>query len=289
MRTVPGSDPGLSQSGADARHADQPTTLSAVVMCGIVGISSSHRIVDRRWLAEGRDRLQHRGPDDAGEYWSEDGRAGLGHRRLSIVDLSPSGHQPMQSEDGRLVITFNGEIYNHRELRETLKGLGHSFRSSSDTEVVLAAYRQWGRAFLERLNGMFAMGILDVQARTMLIARDRAGEKPLFYRAIPGELRFASELKALLADPQIARQIDADAMDCYLTMGYVPGERCILTGMNKLEAGHAACFSLDSGELLHWRYWSLPDLAPGSDAVDDAQGQIAPGIAGRLRIGRTCI
>lgn len=242
-------------------------------MCGIVGIASSRRIGDRQWLIEGRDRLHHRGPDDAGEYWSEDGRVGLGHRRLSIVDLSPSGHQPMQSDDGRLVIAFNGEIYNHRELRETLKGLGHHFRSSSDTEVVLAAYRQWGRAFLARLNGMFAMGLLDVQARTILIARDRAGEKPLFYRAVPGELRFASELKALLADPQIARRIDADALDCYLTMGYVPGGLCILKGMNKLEAGHAACFSLDSGQLDLWRYWSLPDLAPGADTVDE-QGLI---------------
>ena len=240
-------------------------------MCGIVGIASSRRIGGRQWLTEGRDQLRHRGPDDAGAYWSEDGKVGLGHRRLSIVDLSPSGHQPMQSDDGNLVIVFNGEIYNHRELRETLTGLGHRFRSSSDTEVVLASYRQWGHAFLERLNGMFAMAVLDVQARTMLLARDRAGEKPLFYQAGSGELRFASELKALLADPQVSRQIDAGALDCYLTMGYVPGGLCILKGMNKLEAGHAACFSLDSGNMHLWRYWSLPDLAPGADDLDDQE------------------
>ena len=240
-------------------------------MCGIVGIASSRRIIDRQWLTAGRDLLSHRGPDDAGEHWSEDGRVGLAHRRLSIIDLSPSGHQPMHSTDGNLVITFNGEIYNHRELRETLKGFGHVFRSSSDTEVVLAAFAHWGRAFLSKLNGMFALGIWDVRARSLLIARDRAGEKPLFYQATAGELRFASELKALMADPSIDRRIDADALDCYLTMGYIPGALCILQGMKKLEAGHAACFSLDSGQLELWRYWSLPDLAADAEAADDQE------------------
>ena len=240
-------------------------------MCGIVGIASSRRIIDRQWLTAGRDLLSHRGPDDAGEHWSEDGRVGLAHRRLSIIDLSPSGHQPMHSTDGNLVITFNGEIYNHRELRETLKGFGHVFRSSSDTEVVLAAFAHWGRAFLSKLNGMFALGIWDVRARSLLIARDRAGEKPLFYRATAGELRFASELKALMADPSIDRRIDADALDCYLAMGYIPGALCILQGMRKLEAGHAACFSLDSGQLELWRYWSLPDLAADAEAADDQE------------------
>ena len=238
-------------------------------MCGIVGIASTQAIGNRNWLAVGRDAMAHRGPDDAGEFWSIDGRVGLAHRRLSIVDLSPSGHQPMQAADGRLSIVFNGEIYNHRELRRVLEGLGHQFRSSSDTEVVLAAYFQWGRGFLQHLNGMFALAIYDAQERALLLARDRAGEKPLFYRAVAGEIRFASELKALLADPGLARRIEPAALDCYLTMGYIPGALCIFQGVHKLEAGHALSFSLDSGRVESWRYWSLPALVCDGASPDD--------------------
>lgn len=238
-------------------------------MCGIVGIASTQAIDNRGWLVTGRDALAHRGPDDAGEFWSVDGRVGMAHRRLSIVDLSPSGHQPMHAADGRLSIVFNGEIYNHRELRRVLEGLGHRFRSSSDTEVVLASYLEWGRGFVQRLNGMFALAILDTQERTLLMARDRAGEKPLFYRAQAGEIRFASELKALLADPGLERRIEPPALDCYLTMGYIPGGLCIYKGFHKLEAGHALSFSLDHGRIESWRYWSLPALDGDAAARDD--------------------
>ena len=123
-------------------------------MCGIVGIAASARISNREWLRAGRDAMRHRGPDGAGEWWSADGRMGLGHRRLAIIDLSPSGHQPMQDATGDLCIAFNGEIYNFRELRTELIGRGHSFRSHSDTEVILAAYHEWGEDCLSRLNGI---------------------------------------------------------------------------------------------------------------------------------------
>ncbi|MGA9549111.1 MAG: asparagine synthetase B, partial [Rhodomicrobium sp.] len=190
-------------------------------MCGIVGVAARTPIRSRGWLAAGRDAMAHRGPDDSGEYWSDDGRVGFGHRRLSIIDLSAAGHQPMQTPDGQLCITFNGEIYNYTELKRELESCGHAFRSSSDTEVILAAYRQWGKDCLSRLHGMFAFAVYDKRAATVFLARDRAGEKPLFYRHAGGELRFASELKALLADPELPRRVNRVALDCYLAAGYI--------------------------------------------------------------------
>lgn len=238
-------------------------------MCGIVGIAAVVPPADRTWLLAGRDAMAHRGPDDAGQWWSDDGRVGFGHRRLAIVDLSPLGHQPMRLEARGLTIAFNGEIYNFRELRQELGQLGHAFRSHSDTEVLLAAYAQWGNAFLGRLNGMFAIALHDAPRNALLLARDRAGEKPLFYRAMDREIRFASELKGLLADKSLPRRVDGEALDCYLSMGYVPGQRCILQGFAKLPPAHAALFDLTRGSLEIWRYWQLPEspaAARGSEA-----------------------
>ena len=239
-------------------------------MCGLVGIAAMTPVADRRWLAEGRDAMVHRGPDDAGEWWSGDGRVGLAHRRLSILDLSPAGHQPMQDAAGDVTIVFNGEIYNFIELRELLVSRGAVFRSRSDTEVILAAYREWGAEFLSRLNGMFALALYDAEKRIVLLARDRAGEKPLFYHQAGGVLRFASELKGLLADRSLERRIDPEALDCYLAVGFVPGERCILQGFKKLQAAHALQFSLHSGETRLWRYWQAPALTgSGAGSPDD--------------------
>jgi asparagine synthase (glutamine-hydrolysing) len=229
-------------------------------MCGILGIASQAPIAHRAWLVAGRDAMIHRGPDDAGEWWSADGRVGLAHRRLSIIDLSFAGHQPMQDESGMLSIVFNGEIYNFGDLRNELIAKGHSFRSHSDTEVILAAYREWGTECLSHLNGMFALALFDARDQTVFLARDRAGEKPLFYHHRNGELRFASELKALLADPVLRRQIEPEALDCYLAMGYVPGERCILKGFNKLPPAHAMLFNLQNAKTRVWRYWQLPEI-----------------------------
>jgi len=228
-------------------------------MCGIVGVAcSSGASHDAGLLIRQRDALAHRGPDDAGAWWSDDARVGLAHRRLAILDLSATGHQPMQDESGHLHITFNGEIYNHQELRRELATKGYGFRSTSDTEVILVAYREWGAECLQRLNGMFAFGLYDDQQRTLFVARDRSGEKPVFYAMAKGKLSFASELKALLVDPGFPRQIDPEALDCYLAFGYVPGERCILRGFSKLPPAHAMKFELDSGALSIWRYWQLP-------------------------------
>jgi asparagine synthase (glutamine-hydrolysing) len=229
-------------------------------MCGIVGTGSTAALPNRSWLAVGRDAMTHRGPDDAGEWWSADGRVGLAHRRLSIVDLSPLGHQPMHLVERGLSIVFNGEIYNHNELRQDLAALGFTFHSHSDTEVLLVAYAAWGEECLSRLNGMFAFALYDYPRRTLFLARDRAGEKPLFYRLANGTLQFASELKALMANPANPRSINAEALDCYLAMGYVPGERCMLRGFNKLPPAHAMRFDLQSGKAEVWRFWQLPQL-----------------------------
>ena len=232
-------------------------------MCGFVGIAAVAPRDDRAWLTVARDTLAHRGPDDAGEWWSEDGRVGLAHRRLAILDLSSAGRQPMGDVRGELWIVFNGEIYNFRELREELGRKGHSFRTRTDTEAILAAYREWGTDCLHRFNGMFAFALYDRPRRRLFLARDRAGEKPLFYRLAAGEVRFASELKALLADPLLPRVIDHEALDCYLAFGFVPGERCILQGVSKLPPSHALTFDLESGQTQVWRYWDLP--APPAD------------------------
>ncbi|SRR6266571_1573952 len=235
-------------------------------MCGIVGFVSNHPIVDRAWLTVGRDALHHRGPDGAGVWWSSDGRAGLAHRRLAVIDLSPGGHQPMSDASGHLCITFNGEIYNYRDLRRELEAHGHSFRTASDTEVLLEAYRAWGTDCLSRLNGMYAFALYDSTSRRLFLARDRAGEKPLFYSYTAGKFVFASELKALMADPEFPRVLDLDGLDHYLAYGYVPGDLCILRGVRKLPQGHAMTYDLETDSLRVWRYWQLPEPCLSSKA-----------------------
>jgi asparagine synthase (glutamine-hydrolysing) len=240
-------------------------------MCGIIGIADPKGIADRGWLTAGRNVMRHRGPDDAGEWSSSDGSVEFGHRRLSIIDLSPAGHQPMRDITGELCIVFNGEIYNFQDLRRELLSKGHLFRSRSDTEVILAAYRQWGVDCVARLNGMFSFALYDAHRRMLFLTRDRAGEKPLFYHHSNGALRFASELKALLADLALQRNIDAGSLDCYLACGYVPADRCILRGFSKLPPAHSMCFDLESGKLRVWRYWQPPEIeAPApKEQVDE--------------------
>lgn len=248
-------------------------------MCGIIGIGSTKPVENRNWLASCRDTMTHRGPNDFGEWWSEDGRVGLGHRRLSILDLSPTGQQPMRNQTLGLSITFNGEIYNHLELKDELEkqdfgsrnseqinSHGHDnawserkmWKGSSDTEVLLAAYAKWGEDCLRHLNGMFVFAIYDQRKQRLFLARDRAGEKPLFYRWENGKLWFASELKALMAVPGLPRKVAPEGLDCYLAIGYVPGEMCILEGYRKLPPGHAMTFDLNRGAHLIWRWWRPP-------------------------------
>ena len=170
-------------------------------MCGIVGLFSTYPSDNECLLIRMRDTMIHRGPDDSGIWWSKDRRLGLGHRRLSILDLTPTGHQPMEDSAGQYVITFNGEIYNYIDLRTYLIKKGHSFRSTSDTEVLLESYKEWGVKCLDHLNGTFAFAIFDLERHKIFLARDRAGEKPLYFKPSPDRFIFASELKALMADP----------------------------------------------------------------------------------------
>ncbi len=231
-------------------------------MCGIMGVTASRQALDHADLSLMRDTMTHRGPDDAGLWFSKDGQTGLAHRRLAIVDLSPGGHQPLQDSDGHCHITFNGEIYNYRELRDRLRGIGYQFRSESDTEVLLAAYQAWGVDCVDALNGMFAFAIYDELHETLFLARDRAGEKPLFYRHAQGMFWFSSELKALLAHPEFPRRLDPRALDFYLAFGYVPGDQCMLAGVRKLPPGHALTYDLRHNRLKAWRYWELPQFDP---------------------------
>ena len=256
-------------------------------MCGITGL------IDRDgWRGDPAslqtmcDAIRHRGPDDAGTWWSGDRRVGFGHRRLAIIDLSPGGHQPMANRRGDLHITYNGEIYNYRELRARLEGLGRTFTSTSDTEVMLEAFDAWGDDALAEFNGMFALALYDARANRVLLARDRAGEKPLYYFHRGGRLQFGSELKALLVDPDVPRELDYDALNFYLTYGYVPGDRCILRGFKKLPAGHALTFDVNTGESAVRSYWSVANRGDSrraeADLVDELESLIADSV--RLRL-----
>jgi asparagine synthase (glutamine-hydrolysing) len=238
-------------------------------MCGILG-HVRRAAGEREPLQLALACLAHRGPDDTGTWWSPDERVALGHQRLAIIDLSPGGHQPMSDASGRCTVVFNGEIYNYRELRTELMAKGHCFRTASDTEVILAAYMEWGTVCVERLNGQFAIALYDRARGSVFLARDRAGEKPLFYRLDEGALSFASELKALLASADFPRTIDRAALDCYLAMGYVPGGRSILSGVSKLPPAHAMTFDVESGESRLWRYWRLPEFDEHEESSEDA-------------------
>ncbi len=173
----------------------------------------------------------------------------------------------MTDATGTLTIVFNGEIYNYQDLKDELLAKGHIFHSRTDTEVILAAYDQWGIDCLSRLNGMFAFALHDASRQVLLLARDRAGEKPLFYSISDGKLHFASELKGLMADPEFVRRVDHEALDCYLAIGYVPGNRNIMLGLNKLSPAHALLFNLKDGTAQVWRYWQLP-APPGLSPSD---------------------
>lgn len=242
-------------------------------MCGIAGIIFENARSSENLLLKIRDTMSHRGPDGAGVWWSADGFVGLAHRRLAIIDLSPAGHQPMGDVRGTVQVVFNGEIYNYKELREELQIAGEVFRSESDTEVILAAYRAWDTNCLSRLNGMFAFALYDLQKRRIFIARDRAGEKPLFYVHANRRFLFSSELKGLMADLELRRKLEPRALEFYLTYGYVPGDRCILQGVNKLPPAHAMTYDIAADSVRTWRYWKLPDpvsetQAPVDELVD---------------------
>ncbi|HWO21450.1 MAG TPA: asparagine synthase (glutamine-hydrolyzing) [Kofleriaceae bacterium] len=250
-------------------------------MCGVVGQYNFGGTADpaiaerdRARVHAMRDRLVHRGPDDGGLWQSEDGRVVLGHRRLSIVDVSAAGHQPMSGEDGTVWITFNGEIYNHAELRRSLRlDDRHRFRSRTDTEVIVHLYEERQLRVVDALDGMFAFGLWDGARRQLVLARDRMGKKPLYYTVAAGRLLFASEIKALLAHPDVPRWLDLVAMNEYLTFSNVPEPRTLFEGIRKLPAGHTlVCDEL--GRLTIERYWSPldgPAWAPPASRAEAAE------------------
>jgi asparagine synthase (glutamine-hydrolysing) len=233
-------------------------------MCGIAGAAwtSGAEPLSEATLRRMTDVLRHRGPDDDGFFTKPaDGIGGsppgvaLGFRRLSIIDLS-GGHQPLSNEDSSVWIVFNGEIYNYRELRGPLESQGHQFRTNSDTETIVHLYEQYGLDFVRHLRGMFALALWDDRNQRLVLARDRIGQKPLFYRLADGRLSFASELKSLLQVPGAPRELNPEAVDLFLAYQYVPHPRCILKGYAKLPPAHFAVF--ERGRLNVSRYWSPP-------------------------------
>ncbi len=238
-------------------------------MCGIFGVVGR---IDRALAERCLNTLEHRGPDGWG-LWSDDG-ATLGHRRLAILDLSENGHQPMSFGEGRYWITFNGEIYNFLEIRDELSAKGHVFRTESDTEVILAAYIEWGQDCLSRFNGMWAFAIWDTVERRLWLARDRFGKKPLFYAELPdGRFAFASEMKALLAllpDVQPDRSL-IRGMTLRSSFAYEATERCLIQGIKRLPAGHVA--TVHEGRATSRRWWNTLDHLPQVPASYDEQVQ----------------
>lgn len=241
-------------------------------MCGIVGIvkTESGAPVSESLLTRMRDVMPHRGPDAAGLWLSEDGRVGLGFRRLAIVDLSAKANQPMANEDGSVRIVFNGEIYNHAEIRRELQQLGgHVWKTDhSDTEVIVHAFEQWGIDFIERLRGMFGIGIWDAKRREFWLIRDRVGIKPIYYTLHSGRLAFASEIKALLEDPGQGRAVDEDALFHYLSFLVTPSPDTLFQGVKKLPAG---CWlrMREGGQIQVHRYWDpLEKTKPRPDITE---------------------
>jgi asparagine synthase (glutamine-hydrolysing) len=254
-------------------------------MCGIAGFveSSSVRsplgVDDRRLLAQAMcDAIRHRGPDDEG-IWSEDGVA-IGMRRLSIIDLA-TGHQPIHNEDRTVWLVFNGEIYNFRELRRELEATGHRYYTSTDTESIVHAYEQWGTGAFGRLRGMFGLALWDARSRTLLLARDRVGIKPVHYAVAGGRLYFGSEIKSILCAPDLPRELEPDALDHYLSFLYTPGDQSIFRGVRKLPPGHFLSWHEDRESIE--RYWQFPagESFTGSEA--DAVVGLREALTGAVR------
>jgi asparagine synthase (glutamine-hydrolysing) len=231
-------------------------------MCGITGEVNFRAAVDLHVIQRMTHALVHRGPDDEGVYC--EGRVGLGHRRLSIIDLSPGGHQPMWTGDRSMAIVFNGEVYNYREIRPDLEARGYRFVGSSDTEVVLNAIHCWGMdAALSRFIGMFAFAVWDTRARLLVLARDRLGIKPLYYQKTPERILFGSELKALYAHPMFRRRLANRGLGQFFCFGYTLGETTIFEDTHKVPAGHYLQI-FENGETTLKRYWSLEGVERGS-------------------------
>lgn len=223
-------------------------------MCGIAGFNGSF---SSEVLKQMGARIAHRGPDSSGEFFSPEHQTGLVHTRLSIIDLSSAGHQPMLDASKQVAIVFNGEIYNFRELRTALEVEGYAFRGHSDTEVLLNLYLRYGDAMLPKLNGVFAFAIWDARSGSVFVARDALGVKPLYYSETAAGVVFSSELKALLVNPEVSREIDSYAVLMHLTYLWCPAPHTILSGVKKLPPGYAMVLS-DGKIERQWKYYELP-------------------------------
>jgi len=257
-------------------------------MCGIAGIFNyASAPTDEQSVAcRMRDAMVHRGPDASGLYQSPDRRTVLGHRRLSIVDLSDAGRQPMSNEDGTVWITFNGEIYNHQEHREPLIAKGHRFRSHCDTEAIVHLYEEYGADCVTRLDGMFAFAIWDQARESLFVARDRLGKKPLYYTVANGRFIFASEIKALLQHPDVKRDLDPEALDQFLTFSNTPAPLTLFKNIFKLPAAHLLVCAKD-GSVTTRRYWSPLDgpawpSANGAESVEHVRELVTRAVRKRL-------
>jgi asparagine synthase (glutamine-hydrolysing) len=255
-------------------------------MCGIAGLFyvSNPKPVDPKRVAAMTEVLAHRGPDGSG-VWTAPG-VGLGHRRLSIIDLA-TGDQPMRSADGGLALSYNGEIYNFREVRAELEAFGHGFRTESDTEVILAAWRQWGPDCLSRFNGMFAFALYDSGQDSLFLARDRLGVKPLYWTTLSDDaLAFASELKGLLAHPLLRRSPSREAVDDYLALGYVPDDACMVGGVRKLAAGHYLLVRRGRVVPKPVRWWDVdfsnPSRAPAKALEEELVERLRSAVRSRM-------
>ena len=228
-------------------------------MCGICGVYSfgqSSPPVDEGRIRAMRDLMAHRGPDDAGVYLSPDRRVGLANRRLAIIDLSEAGRQPMSNEDGSVWIAYNGEVYNYGQYRAELEAAGHRFRSNTDTEVIVHLYEEFGRDVVHKLRGMFAFAIWDARRGELFIARDRIGIKPFYYTFHNGRFIFASEIKAILRDPDVPRAVDEEALYHFLTFLTTPAPSTLFKGIYKLPPGHRGVVRAD-GSLHTEEYWDV--------------------------------
>jgi asparagine synthase (glutamine-hydrolysing) len=254
-------------------------------VCGIVGsLAFSHASfsVSAELLERMRDALTHRGPDGAGIWISPDRRVGLGHRRLSIIDLSDSAAQPICNESGSLWLSFNGEIYNHAEIRRTLEQTGrHRWKTDhSDSEVILHAFEEWGIQCIERFRGMFAIALWDVRSRELWLIRDRLGVKPLYYSVHHGRLAFASEIKALLEDPEQSREVNPEALYHYLSFLTTPAPQTLFDGIRKLPAGHWLRVR-ENGSIEERCYWDVWDHT--TPLTTASEGELRERIVGTLR------
>ena len=250
-------------------------------ICGMLGYSDSFR-VDRELAQSMSDTIAHRGPDDSGTWSSRSGNVAFGHRRLSIVDLSSAGHQPMSNEDGTIWITYNGEVYNHAALRSELEQKGHVYRSNTDTETIVHLYEEEGPACVERLHGMFAFAIWDERRQELFLARDRLGIKPLYYATPPGGFVFGSEIKALLKHPAISPELDTEAFFHYLTFVCTPAPLTMFRGIRKLAPAERMIVSAD-GSVRSETWWSPFSSSAAADVAAMDEGEMSERLLDLLR------